>query len=60
VADGALRRELRKTHLLQRLECGVFLAGSNYANGWMGFIDGAIESSPRVSREVSEDLSAQA
>jgi monoamine oxidase len=52
-----LTRYLRE---LQRPEDGVFLAGSDYANGWMGFIDGAIESGLRVSREVNEYLSAQA
>ena len=50
-----LTRYLRE---LQRPEDGVFLAGSDYANGWMGFIDGAIESGLRVSREVDEYLSA--
>jgi monoamine oxidase len=52
-----LTRYLRE---LQRPEDGVFLAGSDYANGWMGFIDGAIESGLKVSREVKEHLSAQA
>ena len=52
-----LTRYLRE---LQRPEDSVFLAGSDYANGWMGFIDGAIESGLKVSREVNEYLSAQA
>jgi monoamine oxidase len=52
-----LTRYLRE---LQRPEDSVFLAGSDYANGWMGFIDGAIESGLKVSREVNEHLSAQA
>jgi monoamine oxidase len=52
-----LTRYLRE---LQRSEDSVFLAGSDYANGWMGFIDGAIESGLKVSREVKEHLSAQA
>ncbi len=52
-----LTRYLRE---LQRPEDGVFLAGSDYANGWMGFIDGAIESGLGVSREVNEHLSARA
>jgi monoamine oxidase len=52
-----LTRYLRE---LQRPEDSVFLAGSDYANGWMGFIDGAIESGLKVSREVTEHLSAQA
>ena len=46
---------------LQRPEGRVVLAGSDYANGWMGFIDGAIESGMRAARIVSgharEDLS---
>lgn len=29
---------------LQRPEGRLILAGSDYANGWYGFIDGAIES----------------
>lgn len=37
---------------LQRPEGRVFLAGSDYANGWAGFIDGAIESGLRVARDV--------
>jgi monoamine oxidase len=52
-----LTRYLRE---LQRPEDCVFLAGSDYANGWMGFIDGAIESGLQVSREVNEHLSARA
>jgi monoamine oxidase len=52
-----LTRYLRE---LQRPEDSVFLAGSDYANGWMGFIDGAIESGLKVSREVREYLAAQA
>jgi monoamine oxidase len=52
-----LTRYLRE---LQRPEDCVFLAGSDYANGWMGFIDGAIESGLNVSREVKEHLWAQA
>jgi monoamine oxidase len=35
-------------------------AGAYYANGWMGFIDGAIESGLKVSREVKEHHWAQA
>ncbi len=37
---------------LQRPEGRVFLAGSDCANGWAGFIDGAIESGMRAGREV--------
>jgi hypothetical protein len=41
---------------LQRNEDGVFLAGSDYANGWSGFIDGAIESGLTTGRKVSHHL----
>jgi monoamine oxidase len=41
---------------LRRPEQGVFLAGSTYATGWAGFIDGAIESGLTVSRQVHEYL----
>jgi monoamine oxidase len=37
---------------LQRPEGRVFVAGSDYANGWAGFIDGAIESGMRAGRDV--------
>lgn len=37
---------------LQRPEGRVRLAGSDYADGWAGFIDGAIESGMRASRRV--------
>jgi monoamine oxidase len=43
---------------LQRPEGRVFLAGSDYANGWAGFIDGAIESGMRAGREVHARLTA--
>jgi monoamine oxidase len=39
---------------LQRTEGRVVFAGSETANGWNGFIDGAIESGLRAAREVSE------
>jgi monoamine oxidase len=42
---------------LQRAEGRVVFAGSETANGWNGFIDGAIESGLRAAREVSELLS---
>jgi monoamine oxidase len=41
---------------LQVPECRVRLAGSDYANGWAGFIDGAIESGKRAARRVLGDL----
>lgn len=41
---------------LQRPEGRVRLAGSDYADGWAGFIDGAIESAKRASRRVLSAL----
>ncbi|WP_053363670.1 NAD(P)/FAD-dependent oxidoreductase [Bacillus sp. FJAT-27251] len=41
---------------LQRNEDGVFLAGSDYASGWAGFMDGAIESGITIGRKVSDYL----
>jgi monoamine oxidase len=46
---GQLTRALAE---LQRPEGRVVLAGSDYANGWAGFIDGAIESGLRAARDV--------
>ena len=43
---------------LQRPEGRVFVAGSDVANGWAGFIDGAIESGMRAGREVHARLTA--
>ena len=45
---------------LQRPEGSVFLAGSDYANGWAGFIDGAIESGMQSARDVHDRLSSVA
>jgi pseudooxynicotine dehydrogenase len=44
-----LTRYLRE---LQRPEGRLFFAGSDVANGWNGFIDGAIETGLQVGREV--------
>ncbi|MCY9375144.1 FAD-dependent oxidoreductase [Bacillus sp. T17B1] len=41
---------------LQEPEEGIFIGGSSYANGWAGFIDGAIESAYAVSRLVCSYL----
>lgn len=41
---------------LQRPEGGVLLAGSDYANVWMGFIDGAIESGLTAARNAERIL----
>jgi monoamine oxidase len=43
---------------LQRPEGPLLLAGSDYANGWAGFIDGAIESGLRAARIVDATLGA--
>jgi monoamine oxidase len=45
---------------LQAPEGPLFFAGSEAANGWNGFIDGAIESGLRVSREIGESLATRA
>lgn len=44
---------------LQRPEGSVLLAGSDYANGWAGFIDGAIESGMRAGRTIHQQLQGQ-
>jgi len=41
---------------LQRPEGNVYFAGSDVANGWRGFIDGAIESGQRVAQQVAQQL----
>lgn len=40
----------------QRPEGRVHLAGSDYANLWAGFFDGAIESGLRVARDVAAEI----
>ncbi|MGY1622857.1 flavin monoamine oxidase family protein [Geodermatophilus sp. SYSU D00965] len=45
---------------LQRPEGRVALAGADYANGWAGFIDGAIESGMRAARDVHALLTGDA
>jgi monoamine oxidase len=52
---GALTGSLAE---LQRPQGPLVLAGSDYANGWAGFIDGAIESGLRASRTVAAMLDA--
>ncbi|WP_406690746.1 FAD-dependent oxidoreductase [Saccharopolyspora sp. ID03-671] len=44
----------------QRAEGVLHFAGSDYANLWAGFIDGAIESGHRVAREVTAGLTETA
>lgn len=43
---------------LQRPEGNIHFAGSDIADGWRGFIDGAIESGARAARRVDVALSA--
>ncbi len=43
---------------MRRPENGVFLAGTTYADGWGGFIDGAIENAITTSRKVHQYLNA--
>ncbi len=50
---GYLTRSLPE---LQRSEGRVHLAGSDFANGWGGFIDGAIESGLTAARTVTHLL----
>lgn len=45
---------------LQRPEGRIRLAGSDFANGWGGFIDGAIESGLNAALAVGEQLAAPA
>jgi monoamine oxidase len=52
---GQLTRYLRA---LQQREGRLILAGSELANGWSGFIDGAIESGLTAARQVTELLGA--
>ena len=41
---------------LQRPEGSVYFAGSDIADGWRGFIDGAIESGARAATQVAARL----
>lgn len=50
------RQLTRYQRALQQAEGRVFIAGSEMANGWSGFIDGAIESGLRAARQVTEFL----
>lgn len=45
---------------LQQSEGRVFMAGSETANGWSGFIDGAIESGLTAARQVATLLAGHA
>jgi monoamine oxidase len=46
--------QLTRLPELQRPDGDLYLAGSDYALGWAGYIDGAIESGIRAARAVSE------
>lgn len=50
---NVLTRDLRE---LQRSQGNVHFAGSDIADGWRGFIDGAIESGLRVAQRVAKQL----
>jgi monoamine oxidase len=47
---------VRYLPVLQQREGRVFLAGSEMANGWCGFINGAIESGLTAARRLAELL----
>src|SRR5699024_2499260 len=53
---------LRKNQLtkygkaVRQSEDGLYLAGSDFADGWAGFIDGAIESGLKTSKYVQDYL----
>lgn len=44
---------------LQRPEGNIYFAGADIANGWRGFIDGAIESGARAAHLVDEKLTGE-
>jgi monoamine oxidase len=50
---NVLTQDLRE---LQRAEGRVHFGGSDIANGWRGFIDGAIESGLRVAQRAAQQL----
>lgn len=43
---------------LRRREGNVFFASGDWALGWRGFIDGAIEEGTRVAYEIKNELAA--
>jgi monoamine oxidase len=45
---------------LRRAEQGVFMAGSDQAEGWRGFVDGALESGITAARDVRAYLKGRA
>lgn len=52
------RQLTRYLRALQQSEGRVFIAGSEAANGWSGFIDGAIESGLTAARQLAAFLAA--
>ncbi|MFC9678900.1 flavin monoamine oxidase family protein [Streptomyces sp. NPDC056948] len=51
--------QLTRYHRTQQENTGALhFAGSDYANLWAGFIDGAVESGVRVARRIRADLSS--
>jgi cytochrome c2 len=56
-------RKGQMTHYLEALRQShglVHFAGGDFALGWRGFIDGAIESGTRVARQVAQQLRGEA
>jgi monoamine oxidase len=48
--------QLSRLPEVERPDGHVWLAGSDYARGWAGYIDGAIESGIRAARSVAESM----
>lgn len=44
---------------LQKAEGRVFFASADWADGWRGFVDGAIESEQKAANEVKTFLEGQ-
>ncbi|EYB21398.1 hypothetical protein FG05_30690 [Fusarium graminearum] len=56
-AAGSMSKYLLE---LQKPHGKVFFANSDWANGWRGFIDGAIESGKKAARDANAIISADA
>ena len=50
----------RYLEALQQAEGGLFLAGADYASGWTGYIDGAVESAMVVASRIRDHIGAPA
>lgn len=50
------RQMTQRFHDLQKKEGNCFFASADSANGWRGFVDGAIESGIRAARDVRKAL----